>query len=409
MTQKPLQLIVIILLAVCVGIGLGALGVFLIGHDDTGQPGQGGPAAKAAPGGAGAADGDAGGKAPAPKGPPPAQVQLASVQQQAVQNRFKVVGRLNELRRATVAAEVSGKVVTVPVDEGDAVVGGKTVLARVEDTWVKLDLASAQAKVEAARAELDQAQRDLDYLQQLSERSAAKPKEVQDAGATVASKKAELDAAVAARDRAQEQVQRLAVIAPFDGWVVDKLTESGQWVAPGDSVAEIISRGEIEAVVNVPERLINRVEVGQSFELVVDPLNLRTEGKVTSITPTGGNLARTFPVKVRLPDAEGKLKPGMSVSAYLPTNEREQRLTVPRDAVQFQGTGAIVWVAQGEGDLQAMPVAVRVLFGAGPNFVIEPVQPEALTAKMSVVVEGMESLMPGQPIKPVGDTVAEMK
>ncbi len=49
------------------------------------------------------------------------------------------------------------------------------------------------------------------------------------------------------------------MLAPFDGLVVSKMAEVGRWVDPGDAVIEVVSRGTIDAVVDVPERLIDRV------------------------------------------------------------------------------------------------------------------------------------------------------
>lgn len=355
-------------------------------------------------------------------GPPPATVRVAQAMIDSLRPRLAVVGRLREVRLATVAAEVEGKVLEVAVREGDPVVGGETVLARIDGVWAELDMARTQADVAAAQATLDQSELDLNYLEQLLNAQSAKPKEVDDMRAQVSSDRALLRAAVADRDRVQKELERVVVIAPFDGFVTRKLTEAGQWVAPGDEIVEVISKGQIDAVANVPEHLIDSVKVGDIAEVVIEPLKLPVRGEIIAINPDGGNAARTFPVKVKLDDLGGRLKSGMSVTVWLPLGEETPMLTVPRDAVLYSLEGQSVWVgmpAQSDGSPtsgssdadpaqpglpprpSAMPVPVRVLFGEGDRVAVEPLSSmdsSPLVDGIDVIIEGAESLFPTQPL-----------
>jgi membrane fusion protein, multidrug efflux system len=345
-----------------------------------------------------------------PQGPPPALVRVAEVQQQKVQSKLDVVGRLQEVRRAVVAAEQEGRIVAVPVEEGSAVDGNKTVIAKIDDTWMKLAtenararLAVADATVKEAQARYEQMTRQYTQLKELGTTGAAKPKEVEDARNIAEASAAMLDAAKAAIAvaqaevaRAKEYENRIAITAPFDGVVVKKMTEVGQWVTPGTAVAEIISRGQIDAVVDVPERLVNNVTVGDEVEVRIEPLHATVTGKAAAINPMGATAARTFPVKIRMDDQGGKLKPGMSVLASVPTGQEVEALTVPRDAVHRTMQGTVVWTnANGT----AAPVPVRVLFGQGDRYAIEsaPGGPP-LQAGARVVIEGAERLFPGRPL-----------
>jgi RND family efflux transporter MFP subunit len=345
-----------------------------------------------------------------PQGPPPALVRVGEVRQQEAQNRLDVIGRLMEVRRVVVASEETGRVVAMKAEEGDQVVGGQTPLARIDDVWAQInqrtaeaELARARAAVAEAQARLDNANRDVVYLEQLQQRQSANPKEVEDARATQRVNAAALQSAQAAvltaqaeLDRANESVTRLVILAPFDGVVVKKMTEVGQWLERGSPVAEIISRGGIDAVIDVPENLINQLRTGQDVEVLVEPLNLTVNGKVQSINPLGSSTARTFPVKLRLEDQEGKLKPSMSVLARVPSGQMTQVLTVPRDAVQNTPMGARVWANLGG---KAMPIGVRVLFGLGDRYAVADLGAgPPLAQGAQVVVEGAERLFPTQPL-----------
>ena len=301
-------------------------------------------------------------------GPPPALVRVGRVESRNLQARWDAIGQLKEIQRAIVAAEQPGRVMEMIVQEGDAVTAGQTVLAKIDDVWAKLALASAkamltqaQASVAEARAQLDQAQRDRKYLDELLVSGSAKPKEVQDAHTTEQTESARLEraqadliAAQAELHLRQKELERLTVVAPFDGVVVAKMTEVGQWVDQGDAIAEVISRGRIDAVIDVPEAMINNISVGGDVELFIEPMSLTVMGQVVAINPSGSSSARTFPVKVRLADQDGKLKPGMSVTARVPMGQHVDVLTVPSDAVNQSASGAVVWV---EVNGVAMPVA----------------------------------------------------
>ena len=334
---------------------------------------------------------------------PPALVSLGVATSADLRDRFEVVGRLREIKRSTVAAEVEGKVLNLPVEEGDSVVGGQTVLAEIEGVWSRLELQAAEADVAARHAMVDQAERDAQRLDDLAKLGSAKPREVEDAKATLASEQAALEAAIATRERAAESVDRLKIIAPFDGAVVGKMTEIGQWVERGSPVLELISAGRIDAVLDVPETLVNTITPGMQITIEVDAIGVEVKGEVASITPSGANAARTFPIKVRIDDPSGRLRAGMSVTGHLPIGEASNHLTVPRDAVQFTAQGPMVWVAMptDEGQLpQALPAPVKAGFSVDGRMVVEPLggAQSPLYPDASVVTEGAERLFPTQPL-----------
>ena len=350
------------------------------------------------------------GAPPQAAGPPPALVGVGSVIKREVQDQWHLVGRLVEVRRAVVAAEQSGRVVEAIPEQGDAVEAGRTVLARIDDVRARLalraaeaDLAQVQARVLEEAARLDQAQRNVRFLEELSVSSSAKPKEVSDARSMVAEKTAALavaQAAVVAAEvriaRCQVDLAQLTVKAPFDGVVVAKMTEVGQWVAAGSPVAEMVSVGQIDALIDVPEQYVNFLSRGMEVEVVIEPLATTVTGKVASITPMGSSAARTFPVKVRFDDRQGRLKPGMSLTAHVPTGKRVEQLTVPRDAVKRIAGGTVVWA-----DLngKAMPIGVKVIFGVGDRYAVVPVGGgPPLLPGAQVVTEGAERLFPTQPL-----------
>lgn len=345
------------------------------------------------------------------QGPPPAAVRVGDVRQEQLQDRWLVIGRLRETRRVRVASEQTGQIIKVNAEEGDRVEGGKTILAQIEQgpTKLRLDVTTArlaeyEAEVLENEANLAQARRELEYLRDVLDKGSARPKEVKDAEAVVAAEQARVDAALARVNtqkaevaRIKDDISRLSVVAPFDGVVVKKETEVGQWVTPGSTVAEIVALDPIDAVVDVPENLVGNLKVGDAIHVRIESADELLEGKVTAIVPEGGRASRTFPVKVRLANKDLSLKPGMSIRALVPTSKMAQVYTVPRDAVKRTPMGVLVWANM---DNKAVPVPVEVMFGAGDRWavkVVEGSQP-GLFPGMSVVTEGAVRVFPGQPL-----------
>lgn len=348
----------------------------------------------------------------APQGPPPALVRVGSVASEELQPRWQVIGRLREVRRVIVGIGAQGRVIDVPFEDGDEVVGGKTVLAQIDETFARIAIESgkaqlAQAKAEVAEAEanLEQATRDRVYYEELSSKQATQKREMENARSSESVAKARLDrakAAVLTVDSvirvAEEELIRFRSIAPFDGVIIKKWMEVGQWVQKGAPIAELVSRGQIDAVVDVPERVVNSITQGLAIELQVDALKIRVEGMVDALIPEGSSTARTFPVKIRLDDQKGKLKAGMSVTAWLPTGDKQAVLTVPRDAVLTSAAGNVLWIVA---DGKALKMDVDILFGTGDRYAIAVSRRGGapLTPGTPVVIEGAERIFfPGQSV-----------
>ncbi|MEM1098381.1 MAG: efflux RND transporter periplasmic adaptor subunit [Planctomycetota bacterium] len=364
---------------------------------------------------------DADAMPPGGGGPPPAMVKVGTAEMRPLEERIAVTGRLREIRRVTATAEVAGKLIELRVEAGDRVMGGETVLARIDPTWSDLRVRAAEAEIDEARANLQQSENDLAQLERLRSRNTTTQMEVDDARTGVAANRARVAAAEAEFGRAQTEQERLAIVAPFDASVTAKNAEVGQWVEPGDGVVDLISIGQIDAEVDVPERAVNAVgqlaAEGTPVTVVLDALGEERQGTVAAVTPDGSSASRTFPVKVRLDDAAGTLKPGMSVTARFPLGAPRPTLTVPRDAVLFSTLTPQVWVAMdagpppgADGDAavapasdapppmpMALPASVRVLYGQGDRFAIE-VLDGPLFPGATVVVEGGESLFPTRPL-----------
>ncbi len=351
----------------------------------------------------------------AAQGPPPAAVTVESVRSEQVQQRRLLTGDLRAVRHSRVAAQEPGLVVEMPVEEGQHVEAGE-VLARLDAARLEVELQRNEADTQAAAALLEERnatlawrKRDLELYQSSYERGAANPRELFDAQAAVRiaeaiARQAERHADVIAAegDLLRKRLSDMTIRAPFAGVVVIKHAELGEWVGEGAPVAELVSAGEIEAWLDVPQGYFDAVTRGTGG-ITISPgagKVLRSTGRIRVIPMTDPR-ARTFIVVATLDDAEGTLIPGMSVKAWIPTGATAERLTVHRDAVLRNEAGAYVFVARSAGPnapAAAVPVPVTELFPWEDRVVIES---DVLSAGDPVIVEGNERLFPMMPVLPM--------
>ena len=348
------------------------------------------------------------------QGGPPAAVTVDDVRLESVQERRLFTGELRAVRRSKVATQEPGLVIELPVVEGLRVSAGD-VLARLDPRRLDVEVRRIEADeqavaniVEERKATLDWRSRDLELYQASYERGAANPKELFDAQSEVRIARARVlqgerqrDVIRARAELLQERLGDMTIRAPFDGVVVIKHTELGEWVGEGDPVVELVSVGDVEAWLDVPQRYYDHV-AGAPVEVDISVGRQKRPGlrARARVIPLMDPRARSFALVATLADKDGKLTPGMSIKAWVPTGEVAEHLTVSRDAVLRNDAGAFVYVVRegAEGVHNAVPVSVLEMFPWAARVVVRS---EVLEAGDMVIIEGNERLFPMMPVTPM--------
>ncbi len=355
---------------------------------------------------------------------PSALVRVDEVRLERVDRWRQVTGDVRSLRRSLIAAQEEGHVLEVNAEEGDEIPAGR-VIARLDPVFAELerDRAAADAKareglVAERRADLERARRDLVRFEEGRRSGATSDVEFDQASTRVRIYEAQLAQAEAdaeaARKRAQDAAQRLerfTIRAPFDGVIARKETEVGRWLGRGESVVELVSLELIEARIDVPEALVDRIrdpEVRVRVRIPAldkpdpdDPQKVELhelELPITAVVPDVDPLSRLFPVRVVFENTGRRAKPGMSVIGLIPTGSRGEELTVHKDAILRDDAGEFIYINAGG---QAMPVRIRSRYGVGDRVVIGP-HPE-LGPGVQAIIEGNERLFPTQPVRVAGE------
>ena len=153
-----------------------------------------------------------------------------------------------------------------------------------------------------------------------------------------------------------EKISEYTIVSPMDGVVLRRDGEIGEIAEVGQVLFRVGVPNPLQVVAEVNEEDIPRVEVGQTVLFRTDAFpELRLEGKVREITPMGDVAAKTFRIKIGLPD-DTPLKPGMSVEANVVMREKPNALLIPSDAVQDNA----VFVIDGDrAQRRAIKVGIR--------------------------------------------------
>jgi len=338
------------------------------------------------------------------------------VERVAVQETERVIGSLRARSTSKMAALEEGVLLELPVREADHVKRGD-ILAR-QDTRrleaARIQMVADRAMAEATRierkAQLENAELDLEALTKAADSGAVSDRDLRTARLAVNTGKALVEAArqsLASYDAGLElldiRIADAVVRAPFDAQVVARHAEVGQWTRPGDPLVTLVSAGALEAWLELPERFIGRFDgSATSLELLIEASGTILTGVRPRSIPTVDERARTFRLVLDVPAAavaQHGLRPGMSISGIVPLGEQAEHLVVPKDAVLRRGENSLVALVGDDGIAQLAPV--RVLFAHGEGFAVEALVPGGLAVGQLVVVEGNERLFPGTPVTPV--------
>lgn len=323
----------------------------------------------------------------------------------------RVIGTLRAASRADVASRETGAVIEVMIDEGETVETGQP-LARLDSRRIEAQLRGEEAALVTAKSliaqrkvEVERAKKDMAMHDRLLKNEASSESEFLDAERDLLVAKTQYESANNTLIEIQSRIDLLKVrlsdstiVAPFDGQVVARHVEPGEWLAPGTVVATLISSGKIEAWLTVPERLSGSVQRhGPRYSVRVRAIDKEFKPVHTEIIPEIDARARTFNVVVTLDNEMNEMSPGMSVTADLPAGESESFAVLPRDALIRSNGDSYVFIVKnnGEGPTMAEQVPVEIAFESDGQAYVRPGK---IQEGDMIVVEGNERLMPGSPV-----------
>lgn len=250
---------------------------------------------------------------------------------------------------ATVSAKISGRIEQVLVQEGQQVKAG-TPLVKMESLELANSARQAEDAVRKAQVNYELALNDFNRYQMLFDNGAVSEQQLDNAKAKLKTADADLSSAVSSQSSAAQQYSYGLITSPVDGVIANKTATIGQVVSPGAALMVVQDINQVYAVINVEQKDLGRVKIGQKANVTVDAYpGAVFPGIVEVMNPEAGAVSRMFRTKIKIDNTDGNLKAGMFANVQLLTGDSIQVLTVPQQAVaQKQGLYYVFVVENGK-------------------------------------------------------------
>jgi RND family efflux transporter MFP subunit len=242
-----------------------------------------------------------------------------------------VSGALKAINTAVVKARVAGEMQGLTLREGDAVSAGQ-VIARIDPTEYLARLKQAKEQADAARTQIEIAQRQFDNNRSLVDQGFISKTALETSSSTLVGAQATYKAALAAVDVAKKQLDDSVMLAPLSGQISQRLAQPGERMAIDGRVVEIVDLKhlELEATLSATESM--QVRVGQVAQLQIEGTTQTVNAKVARISPSTLPGSRSVLVYLSVEGTPG-LRQGLFAQGMLGT-QLKQGLAVPLDAVR---------------------------------------------------------------------------
>ncbi len=276
----------------------------------------------------------------------PVQVTALQVSQTKIKPEYSFTGTFEPNRESKLSAEIQGKVNLVLVESGSTVRKGQ-VLVQLDDALLKWQLKAAEVQVKGLEA-------DLKRFRILVENDAVQ-------GIQLEKTELALETAKVQVSTLKEQISKSQIRAPFDGVVTAKLTEEGDFAAPGKPLLQLTDIAQVKLGIQVPERDLQLFELGKNYAVSIPSLPIETTGKVHMIG-SRGNPANSFPVEIIVPNlSKQEIKAGMFGHLTLTTDTGITGVLIPSTAIVGSDLKPQVYVVKdGKARIQGIQIEKRI-------------------------------------------------
>ena len=319
------------------------------------------------------------------------QVIVAEVASKRVVESLSRVADVQANEMIEIQTEADGFVREILFEEGQRVERGQ-VLVRLDETKFATALAQSEANFQLSKANFDRSK-------QLFEEKLISQQEFDQAAATYQANQANLE-------YARRLLEDARIVAPFDGIMSARNVSPGQFITKNTIVSWLIDLDPAKVEFQLPERYLGQVRTNQQINMTVAAYPDRTfTGRVFFVSPYVDPTNRTALIKASIPNSDYALKPGMFASLDLTLTVRENSLAIPESAItQILPNGeATVFTVDSSNVAQSKTIKT------GVRLVGEIEVLEGLSAGDKVIIEGLQKVVPGAPVRiapPERETVA---
>lgn len=322
------------------------------------------------------------------QGMPPAKVVVSEVSAGMIAPQAEFIGTVYYQEVSDVASEVEGLVEAVSFEEGERLKKGH-VLVMLSSDLLKKTIQATRASYEQVLSDLDKAKLDLKRAENLFKNQLVTEETYDERRFAVSGLEKKAISLEADVGRLEVELQKKSVKSPFDGIVIKKHVDRGEWLSAGSTVVTLGKDDVIDIMVEIPENLVKHTVAGMAVDVMAGGGEM--SGKIVAIIPRGDIATRTIPVKIRAANRMSLIE-GMEARVRLPAGEKRETLAVHRDAVITAFGDTVVFAVN---DSSARMIPVKVI---GYKGLIAGIASDGLKEGMRVVIKGNERLMDGQAV-----------
>jgi len=287
-------------------------------------------------------------------------------------------GVIEAVRESKISGEVQGKVNLVAVEVGQEV--------RVNQLLVQQDVALLQLQLKAAEVQKDGLKADLKRYQVLVNNEAIQGIQLEKTELALAGLEVQIGTL-------QEQIAKSSIRAPFSGIVTAKLTEVGDFAAPGKPLIQVTDLSKVKLSLQIPENELSYFQAGSKQVVKIASLLAEIPGKV-SLIGSRGTLGNSFPVELTFDNTpDMAIKAGMFGEVEVNLKQAESGVTLPASALLGSDLNPQVYIIQnGKATLKPIQIARRV----GDQLMVSSgVQPGEV-----VIIGGLVNVFEGANVEP---------
>jgi len=278
-----------------------------------------------------------------------AEIATAVVDVREVALTYAAEGVVEAVRQSTVAAQVSGRIVELRVDAGQAVARGQ-VLARIDEREAAQAASAFEAQTARAAADLANARVTYERSKRLLEQKFISQAALDKALADYKSAQAQSEAARAGALQAGAAKSHTVITAPFSGVVAERLIELGEMAAPGRPIVTLYDPKDVRVVASIPQQRLGEVRALAQASVELPGLNRWVKGKAVTVLPSADARTHTTLVRVGLPGDVRGAYPGMYARAHFAIG-RATRLLIPARAIVYRSEVSGAYVVGDKGEI----------------------------------------------------------
>jgi RND family efflux transporter MFP subunit len=315
-------------------------------------------------------------------------VTVEDIRLQPIMQYVNATGTAKATQEVTLSSEMAGIYKLAnnpstgrPFKLGDMVRGGQVIVRLEDDEYVN------NIALDAQKLNLEISEQEYEKQKSLYEKGGVTLRELRNAEVSATN-------ARYSYENAQVRLSKMNIIAPFSGVIVDlPFYTPGTRVNSGSAMATIMSYDKMFMDINLPEKSISEITVGQdvlitNYTLANDTLH----GQVTELSPAISTETRTFKGKLTIDNSELKLRPGMFVKADIVVAQKDSAIVVPKNILLSSGRGRMVFVVD-----QSTATERRLTTGIENQDQVEVIT--GLKVNERLVIGGYETLRNNSKVK----------